>query len=236
MAQKTLFQIITQAAAELNLPQPVNVIASQDQNVQKLLYLCRAVADDLLAEHDWQVLQTRYSFTTTAGVDTYAFPTDYERWISGAFFDVNNRWPMQGPKTAIEWEWLKASGSVSPPFTQYRIFGDKIVVAPVPGTSTYTFNAEYVSNAYCRSGAGVRKSDFTADDDTCLFDHRVMVYGVKLKMRESIAQDTTSALSDYKRALEQAKGSDAPARNLNLLNSSEFRQIGIDNVPDGSWS
>lgn len=237
MAKKTLISIITTVAAEFNLPQPVTVMSSQDQQIQKLLALTRAVCDDLLAEYDWQNLQTRYSFSTTNGVESYAMPTDIERYISSSFFDANNRWPLQGPKTPGEWEWLKASSFVGVPFTQFRIYGDKFYVSPVPGATGFTFNMEYISNNYVKDGStGLGKPDFTQDSDVCLFDHRVVIYGIKLKMRESLSQDTTAALADYKRALEFSKGSDTPARNLSLLGGSPFRSISTANIPEGSWS
>lgn len=235
MAQKSLLSIITQVAAEFNFPAPTTVVSSQDQNIQKLLNLGRAVCDDLLAERDWQLLQKRYTFTTVNGQETYPFPSDYERWISGTFFDANNRWAMSGPKTPIEWEALKTNQMASP-YTQYRVFGDTIALYPVPGASAYTFNMEYVSNYYVRSASGTLKPDFTVDDDICLFDHRVVVYGIKLKMRESTGSDTTAALSDYRRALEQAKGSDTPARKLNLLGGNDWRFISNANIPEGNWS
>lgn len=236
MAQKSLISIITTVAAELNLPQPVTVVSNQDQNIQKLLVLCRAVCDDLLAEYDWQILQTRYSFSTTNGVDSYALPSDIERFISTTFFDANNRYPMQGPKSPVEWEWIKSTSFQGLPYTQFRIYNNKFWIAPVPGVSPFTFNLEYISNNVAKNlGTGVGQSDFTQDSDICLFDHRPVIYGIKLKMRESIGLDTTAALSDYKRALEASKGTDTPSPTLNLLGATGLRQLSTANYPDGSW-
>lgn len=235
MAQKSLITIIQSAMAELNLPRPTIAVSSTDQNVIKMVALLRAVCDDLLAEYDWQVLQTRYSFSTT-GVESYTLPADKGRFISGTFFDANNRWPMKGPRTAIEWEWIKASNWNGGPFTSMRVYGDKLYITPVP-TDTFTFNFEYLSSNYVNDGSsGVSKSEFTQDSDICVFDHRVVIYGLKLKWRESIGQDTSSALSDYQRALEFAKGSDQPAQKINLLGSTGYHMIGTSNIPDGSWS
>lgn len=237
MAQKSLIAIVQTVAAELNLPQPTQIVSSQDQNIQKMLALARAVSDDLLAEFDWQNLQTRYSFSTTNGVESYAFPTDIERFIGGTFFDANNRYPMWGPKTPAEWEYLKASSFVGTPFTQFRVYGDKFYISPVPGTSTFTFNFEYISKNYVLdNSSGLTKPDYTVDSDICRFDHRVMVYGIKLKWKESIGQDTGSNLTDYKRALEAAKGTDQPATTINLLGSAGFRPLSTANYTDGSWS
>ena len=237
MAQKTILAILQSVAAELNLPQPTNIVSNQDQNVKKLLALTSAVCDDLLAEFDWQVLHTRYNFSTTPDVEAYDFPADRGRFISGTFFDANNQWPMAGSKTPTQWEWSKASTFNGSPFSEFRVYGDKFYVSPIPDATTKTFNFEYVSNAYVLDGStGVAKPNFTQDSDICRFDHRVVIYGVKLKFRESISQDTTSALADYNRALEFAKGSDQPAQTLNLLGAAGFQFLSTSNYPDGSWT
>jgi hypothetical protein len=235
MAQKTLITIIQAAMAELNLPRPLIAVSSSDQNVIKMVALLRAVCDDLLVEYDWQCLQTRYSFSTT-GVESYALPTGLDRFISGTFFDANNRWPMKGPRTPTEWEWIKASNFNGGPFTSFRVYGNQFYITPVP-TSTYTFNLEYTTSYYVIDGSsGVSKADFESDSDIAAFDHRVLIYGLKLKWRESIGQDTTTALSDYSRALEFARGSDQPSAKLNLLGSTGYHMLGTSNIPDGSWS
>jgi len=236
MAQKTLIAIAQQVATELNIPQPSAVYTSQDQNMLKILGFTRAVCDDLLAEFDWQVLKSRYSFSTVSGQEAYTFPTDIKRFLSGTFYDANNRWQMAGPKTPTEWEWLKAGNFTSGPYTQFAVFGNTVKLFPLPGSTTYTFNFEYLSAYYVKDGnSGLPKADFTQDADICIFDHRLVIYGIKLKFKASIAQDTTTALADYTRALEFAKGQDEPSPKLNLLGATGFRMLSNANIPDVNW-
>lgn len=233
MAQKTLLQIAQAVTSELGFPTPQIVVSSTDTNVQKLLALIKATCDDLLQEFDWQALQKRVSFTTTSGVDSYSFPSDEERFISGTFYDQNNRWPMQGPLTAMEWEQLKVTNLTGSPFERYRVFGGKIYLFPTPGTTTYTFWYEYISNAYCTSSGGVPQSDLQQDSDIILFDHRTVVYGAKLKYLASVNMDTTAALVDYARALEYAKSSNTPARRLNIGGATQgVPLLSTTNIPD----
>jgi len=236
LAQKPLISIIRTVSSEFNLPQPPKVIGSTDPNVLKLLAFAQAVNDDLLAEYDWQVLQTRHTFTTVNGTSEYAFPTDIKRWINGTFFDTTNRWELRGPMTPRQWEWLLAWNTSSGPFERMRVYGDKIHLYPTP-TAAYTMVGEYISNYPVLNGAThVPQADYTADDDVCRFDHRVVVYGIKLKWLASIAQDTTAALADYSRALEFAKGSDAPAARISLLpGNGRFPLISNANLPEGNW-
>lgn len=232
MAQKTLLDIAKSITTELGFPTPTVVVSSTDTNILKLLALIRATCDDLLREHDWQQLQTRYTFNTTSGVDTYAFPTDEERFISSTFFDQNNRWPMQGPLTNTEWEQLKVSSLAASPFERYRVFGGKINLFPTPDTTTYTFIYEYISNAFCTSNGGVPQSDIQQDSDIILFDHRCVIYGAKLKWLASVNLDTTAALVDYARALEYAKGSNVPSRRLSLSGGGGACLLSSANIPE----
>lgn len=236
MAQKTLLQIIQTVAAELNLPVPQGAVSATDQSVIKLVALARATCDDLLAEYDWQQLQRTYTFSSVDGVDSYSLPSDIERFINGTFYDRTSRWPLPGPISPNVWQSFKAS-QVSSPFESFRVYGDKLWLTPAPGSTTYTFAFEYVSNQYVKDGTtGVTKADFTQDSDVCLFDHRLLVYGVKLKFLASIGMDTAEALTSFNRAFEFAKGSDAPAPRLSLGPAASFPFLSTANYPDGSWS
>ena len=233
MAQKTLLNIIQMVTSELGFPTPTTVVSSTDTNVLKLLSLVRATCDDLIREYDWQALQTRYSFTTTNGVQAYPFPSDEERFIGGTFFDQNNRWPMAGPLTAIEWEQLKVSNLSTSPFQRYRIYGGALHLFPTPGLTPLTLVYEYISNFYCTSSGGAVQSDLQQDSDIIRFDHRCVIYGVKLKWLASVGMDTTDALVDYARALEYAKGADSPPRRLNIAGGgSGARLLSTANIPD----
>jgi len=233
MAQKTLLNIVQLVTSELGFPTPTTVVSSTDTNVQKLLALVRATCDDLLREYDWQALRTSYSFTTTSGVEAYPFPSDEERFVSGTFFDQNSRWPVQGPLTAIEWAQIKVSNLPASPFERYRVFGGKLHLYPVPGTTPYTLSYEYVSNSYCTSNGGVPQTELQQDSDIIRFDHRCVIYGVKLKWLASVGMDTTVALVDYARALEYAKGADTPTRRLNIAGSSAgVPMLSTANIPD----
>lgn len=216
MAQKTLLEIAKTICSELGFPAPTTVVSSTDTNILKLLAMIQSTCDDLIREFDWQVLNTRYTFTTTAGTESYPFPSDEERFISSTFYDKTNRWPMMGPLTGTEWEQVKVSNLAASPFIKYRIMNDLVYLYPVPGATPYTFVYEYMSNACYTSSAGVVQSTLQQDSDKIRFDHRCVVYGAKLKWLASVNMDTTAALVDYARALEYAKSTDTPARRLNI--------------------
>lgn len=235
--QKTILKIVQQVAGELNLPQPQVVVSSEDQNVLQLLALARAVSDDLLAEHNWQCLQTRYQFSTVDGTADYAFPTDIERFIDFTMFDSTSRWPLQGSMTPGQWEWLKTGFVSSPPYSRYRVWNDRFYLDPTPSATVHTISFEYISNNYVLDGSTtLPKNDFTQDSDVCRFDHRVMVYGIKLKWMAAKSLDTTAALVDFGRALEFAKGSDGPSQRLSLIPNGGVRLLTSGNYTDGNFN
>lgn len=233
--KKTILQILQAVAAEMNLPQPQVVIGATDQTVNKLLALTRAICDDLLSEFNWEALHKRYTFTTTNGVDGYSTPSDFERFVPNTFFNVSTRSAMRGPLTPTQWEAIKTTNIAASPFTNFRVFGEKVYLYPTPGTTSYNYVYEYISNNYVLDSGGTPKSDFTADSDVCVFDHRVIFYGLKLKWLASIGQETTAALMDFQRAKEFAKASDTPAPKLSMSGVVAHPFITTNNIADGSW-
>jgi len=236
MAQKSVIAIVQQTSAELNQAQPQAVLSSTDGNVLKILSFVRAINDDLLVEQDWNFLQQRYTFTTTDGVDNYAFPTDYSRGISGTFFDTTNRWTMKGPMSPTQWEMIKTLQVSVAPFTRFRIYNGRIYLDPVPGPTPFTFVFDYISNNYVLDGgmSGLTKPDFTQDSDVSLFDHRLVIYGAKLKWKADLGLDTTDALVEYQRTLMFAKGNDMPAPRLTMV-PQERNYLSTANFPDGNF-
>lgn len=237
MAQKTILKIVQTVAQELNLPTPSGVLSSADQTIQKMLALVRAQCDIMLAEFNWQMLQTRYTFTTVDGQADYPFPSDIERFISGTFFDTTNRWELRGPLTPTGWELLKTTNLSASPFERYRVWNNQISLYPTPGSSQITIALEYISNNVVIDGnTGVSKADFTQDSDICKFDFRTVVFGVKYRWLASIGQDTTAALIDYKRAFELAKGTDVPDMRLSLTGGTLATPLlSTRNIADGNW-
>ena len=236
MAQKSILSILQTAATELSIPKPNAVTSSQDPNINKLQSFLVAVCDDLLAEYDWQQAITRYEFSTVSGQESYPLPADLFKFIDATFYDKNNRWPLKGPKTASEWEFLKNAILTDGPFNRFRVYQNKIFLTPIPSTTVYTFVFEYFSNNCVRDGStGLPKAEFTQDSDVCIFDHRLVVYGVKAKWLASLGQDNSDAIHDYNRALDAAKGRDKPGARLTLAPSFGVPLLSTANIPDGNW-
>lgn len=235
MANKSLLQIVQTVCIELNLPVPNVVVSSTDQNVIKLYNFLVSVCDDLLYEYEWQHLQTRYTFTTVDGQANYPLPTDLRKFISGTFYNSNELWSIPGSLTPVQWE-ARLNQNLQGPFDVFRVFGNEFILNPTPGVTPYTFVFEYISDAIARDSiTHLLKTEFTDDTDICLFDHRLLIYGTKLKWRSSLGQDTTDSFLEFNRCLEYAKSRDVPAQTLSLLGGVGVQLLSTANYPDGNW-
>jgi hypothetical protein len=161
-------------------------------------------------------------------------PSDFSRIVNKTQYNKTNRWSDIGPKSAQEWQWLKASYVTTGPRMRFRIMGDKFALWPMPA-SVVTMGYEYQSKNWVLSAAGSGKAAFTLDDDTSLFPDALLILGTKLKLWEIKGFDTTTLLQDYSNELEKYKGSEAGADTLSLSPKRSSILLTINNLPDSGF-
>ena len=165
-------------------------------------------------------------------------PTDLQKFISGTFYNSTQQWPVPGSLTPVQWSArLNNTALTNSPFDVFRVYQNKFFISPTPGSTVFTFNFEYISNSYVKDSiTHALKPEITLDTDVCLFDHRICVYGTKLKWQASLGQDTTNTFIEFNRALEFAKGYDVPSETLNLGCPHNAWLLTTANIPDMNWS
>ena len=169
-----------------------------------------------------------YSF----GQANYPMPSDYQRTVNKTMYNKSNRWSVIGPKTAQEWQWLKASYITTGPRMRYRIIGDEFVIWPASYASNIVLGFEYQSNAWVEAANGTPKTKATVDTDTFLFPDRLLVLGTKLKYFEIKGFDTTTLYADYQRELSKFKAQDAGADTLSMAPRYPNILLTQNNIPD----
>jgi len=230
----TLLQLVQDAANELGLNSPGIVYSSNDQDVKQLLALSNAAGNELVKAWEWNILLTEYTFTTTTATQ-YAFPGAFDRMINDTQWDRTSRWPGIGPTSSQQWAWLKGQQISSVPRYRYRIMGNQFTVYPTPSAG-YTYSFEYVSKNWILAADGVTyKYRFTADDDTHLFDDRLMVLLLKLKYRTAKGLDATVEFQEYRERYELCVSQDKTAPKLSLGGRMLDPLIGMQNIVDGNW-
>jgi len=242
--------VVTQAMVEMGLPKPAEVVTSPDSTVQQMVALLNRAGSDMVIGFPWEQLIKKWILTTEDGVPAYDMPSDWSYFLDQTQWDRTNHWPLLGPKTAQEWQWLKGGLLSSGPRLRYRVVSGQFELWPVPsalntptngadGTfAPWTLAMEYVSENWLKD-AGVANtfySECTNDTDIVLLDPWILTAYLKLKFWEAKGLDTTAYTKDFLGTWEARIGKNKGAPMLTLAPRARTMLIGINNIPDGSWN
>lgn len=247
---KNVLWIVQQAMAELGLPTPRELVASQDELVRQFLALLNRCGYELVQGYPWEQLDKQHVFTTEVGKSEYDLPADWSYFIQQTQWDRTNHWPLLGPKTPQEWQWLKGGLLSSGPRLRYRVWKGKFCIFPTPSEQNtpssdntgvfapWELAMEYISNAWLMSAtqANTFYSEVTNDSDICLLDPWVVTAFLKLKFREAKGLDTTAVKEDFIQIFWSRTGKNKGAQILTMAPRARTMLIGINNIPDGSWN
>ena len=140
---------------------------------------------------------------------------------------------MIGPETAQQWEWLTSGYISTGPRVRYRIFGSYFQIWPPQATQHY-LGFEYISNAWAASAAGVAKTSFTVDTDTCIFPDRLMVLGLKHKYFQAKGLGDVFK-QDYMDEMSIAYANDAGSQTLAMAPQITEVLISWNQIPDSGY-
>lgn len=164
----------------------------------------------------------------------YDMPSDWSKSINQTQWDRTNFWPMAGPKTAQEWQFLKGGIVSTGPRLRYRIQDNKLALNPVPAAGE-VLAFEYISNAWVLSDSGIPRTKFIADDDVCIFDDSLMILGTKMLWRQEKGFESSLVENQFYRMLEKKTAQNKGSPVLNLARSPSQVLIGQANIRDGNW-
>jgi hypothetical protein len=181
-------------------------------------------------------------FTQAGGTDAtvyfakvkYDLPSDYDALIPRSMWDKSKHWEMLGPEDAQQWEWLLSGYISTGPRIRWRLYGDYFQIWP-PNTTNEYLGFEYRSKGWAASTGGTVQNSFTADSDTCIYQDRLMVNGLKLKYFEAKGFDTTAMYRNYATQLESSLALDKSSANLSFAPRPGNVLIGYDNIPDSGY-
>lgn len=231
--KKSLLEIIRQTTAELGLPAPSTVIFNNDTLIIQLVGLCQALCEELAEGFDWQALTNTYSFDTTNGTAGYQTPDDFSRIVSETMWNGTSNLFISGGLTPLKYGINKTSTiNNSSIYQTYRLLDGEIVIQPTP-TSTQSIIYEYISN-WCiyDTTTHLYKKSFTTDNDTVVFNDRLVINGLKLKFKEANGLSTSTSAYDFEQILRNVRGHDQGGQRLSLTPSRRNRNC---NIPDGNW-
>ena len=166
----------------------------------------------------------------------YALPSDYDAIVPRTQWDKSKHWEMLGPEDAQQWEWIQSGYISTGPRVRWRLLGQYFQIWP-GFSSAENLGFEYRSNAWAYTAAGVAKSSFTVDTDTCIFPDRLMVLDTKLKYFQAKGFDTTSIGAELAALMEAAIDNDTDAPVLSAIGgSSDYPLLSPTfNLPDTGY-
>lgn len=246
----TVLWAIQQAMLEMGLPKPNEAVASLDATVQQMVALLNRAGSDMVIGYPWEQLTKEWILHTVDGQAEYDMPTDWSYFTDQTQWDRTNHWPLLGPKTAQEWQWLKGGLLSTGPRLRYRVVGGKFQLWPTPNAQNtpsvgtvgefqpWVLAMEYVANTWLKdpSQPNTYHAFINSDDDILLIDPWVISAYLKLKYWEAKGLDTTAYMKDFLGTWEARIGKNKGAPMLTLAPRARTMLIGINNVPDGSWN
>lgn len=232
----TLLTTIQDASAMLALPVPSFVVGNTDTRVVQMLAFANQEGRLLSRAMQWQQIVEQYTFSSTAGEEQIgAFPSDFQRFINGTWYDRTTIRPMYGPISPQDWQTLKALPAYASPYLNWRQRGGDMLVLPEPAAGD-TIAYEYVSKNWVVAADDTKKDSYTRDDDTARLDEPLIAYGVVWRFLAATGQDYAEAMATYEREKERLSSADGSAPVLTLDGRGRFNlPVGV-NLPIGSWT
>jgi hypothetical protein len=235
---RTAKQLMNCVLGEIGLPL-TNSVVSTDQTVIQLLYLMNALGENLAKFPLWADLRSEFLITTTTA-DAYDLPVDWNVPLNGTSWDRTGRWPLLGPKTPTEWQYLKSGFGVAAPQYRYRYYNRQFNLFPAP-IEGLTLVQEYLSSSWVLgldpSGltASVGKPRITLDTDYILLDERMFIEGAKLAFLEAKGLDSSKAFRNFTDMMEAAwaDSNGAPVLSMAPIPANIF--ITEWNAPDTGY-
>jgi hypothetical protein len=231
----SLLSIVQDACDRVGLVRPSSVVGASDHQVRQLFALANQEGREQARRYGWQGITFEQTFTTVAAeAQPGALPADFDRMVTGTFYNRTKTRPVTGPMTAPEWADYKGR-LASIVFDAFRIRGDAILIAPVPAAGE-TMAFEYVSKNWCGGGEDTTPDQpaFVSDDDIAFLDAEAMTQGVLWRFQRSRGLDYAETFQAYELHLAQLMGRDGGARTLNMGSPPPFRPR-APIPPDGNW-
>jgi hypothetical protein len=243
-----VLDIIRQVADELSLARPVIVAASTDPQVRQLFALLNSGARFLLRKHDWTVLQSLGTITTSVGAADYSLADfaigDFERLIPDTVWDRATLRPVRGPLDAVA-DLAIREGSAAPAAMSryYRFLGLKhflglnpgIRITPTPdAVETIAFG--YISKFYARQDGILGLPAFVADTDTSVFDFDLLVKETKWRFLAGKGHNAAGAKDEADELRDLLIGADTGGGVLDLASPLPGTAAITDPAfPEGNW-
>lgn len=242
----TLLSIIQDAALNLGLSAPSLVIGSTDQQTQELLAALNnegqaltrmtPILPQLIRRGSWTTLASDYQGPLETIMPGYRYLAHDTLW------DRTMMWPIVGPLTPQQWEFLKARAVQGPNYS-YRIMVDdttnqnSLYLLPSPPAGE-TFYLEFVSKYWVSNAAGTTTyPKFSASDaDIALIDEYMLQLGTEWRwLRIKGFENWKDRYQDYLAYRNSVFGQDSGSKAFGITGALPSGRIYYADVQDGNY-
>ncbi len=232
----TAIEIINAACHELGLPTVTINSSTGDTLGTQSLALLNALGDELVRVHDWQFLEKVMTFTGDGVLSSFPIPPNFKRQVNQTQWATKDKRPMQGPDSAQMWSWSQYGIVSVGVYFRYRILGNEYAVFPVPGIGE-EFALYYISKDWVVDADPPHdlKDTITKTGDTPLFDKRLMIAGLKVKLWAQKGFDTTVLQDEFNFLLSAEKAQNQGAPVINLSGCGAHMYLNWQNIPDSGF-
>jgi hypothetical protein len=214
---ETAGAIVNSVAVECGLDEAVDPFASVDRSMKQLCALLVSCGQELVLMQNWPQLVRECTVTLQNGEDVYSLPDDFRSMLDQTGWSRTSQWPMLGPASPQEWQYLQA-WTQSVTRVTFRMAQQQLWVNPVPSSTGEILAFEYISRNWCASSGSVT-ADLdrpSSSDDLILLESIMVKRLLKLKFLAAKGMDTTMAAQEWTIAYEGACSASVAAPVLRL--------------------
>lgn len=181
------------------------------------------------------------SVSLTFTKDTFALPTDFDRYIDQTQWDRRFHWEMIGPMSPQEDQFQRSGIAALGPRRKWRQIGrgaNAFRIWPQPSGSSdspATLVWEYISNNWVNKAVGTFASALTANDDTVVFPDDLLMMGIKWRFWQIKGFAYADLQAEYIDWVNREKARDGGQKILSLAPRPHTGLIGSDNIQDASF-
>jgi hypothetical protein len=212
----TVNEVLSRVANSVGLDTDANPYGSLQKHYVQLRGLLQDAGDELTQLYPWEVLHREVNFTTTAGGNPYALPSDFDRMIPGTHWDRANDLPVGGPLNAQDWQYLQGRDLVSS--TIYASFRQKENELYIfPDDAGFEIYYEYISTSWIQDGSVPTeyRSEIDSGGDIILFDSALIRNYLRAKFYQAKGFDGPSPERVASMFFHRRTAQDTPGPILN---------------------
>lgn len=244
MAQKTCLQIVRTVAPRLGIATPNTATGSTDLQIQQLLAFVNQEGQELAARYDWQALTYPVTFSAVAVeaqgniedlIEDNIGALSFRKVINDAMWNLTTRTRITGPLNSVQWNLATASSTAVGPWSEYRIRLNNLYLYPAPSANDQ-IRFEFITDDWVISGSGdARKSAFTADDDLCLLNARLVELGTMWRWKSAKGLEYSQDFQNYENAVLDAMAGDKAGTIVRMDGHMNENGYPFAVVPRSDW-